>query len=134
MNIKGTVLLTLFALLSLNVSAQLIKVIEGDGKYVEKEIEIDHFTEVSLSHAFNVIYTQDKSMARKVKIRAEKNMMDLVQAVTKKGKLSLSMKKALNVDYGVVFVYCSSEELYKIRNMGSGVFEVNGTLNTPKLD
>ncbi len=134
MNIKGTLLLALFALLSLNVSAQLVRVIEGDGKYVEKEIDIDHFTEISLTHAFNVIYTQDKSMARKVKIRAEENMMDFVQVVSKKGKLSLSMKKALNVDYGVVFVYCSSEELYKVRNMGRGVFEVNGILNTPKLD
>lgn len=126
--------LAILLLTSVGASAQLIKKVQGDGKYVTKEYSVDHFTEVVLKNSFNVVYTQDPAKANTVRVEAESNIIDMIEVKVKRGRLTLSLKKALNVENGIIIVYIASEKLYQVKNASNGVFELNGTLKTDKLD
>lgn len=134
MKAKVTMLMILCMGFWTTMSAQLIKKVEGDGNYIDKEIEVGIFDEIVINSAFHVYYTQDASSKGTAKITAEKNIMDMVEVELKKNKVVLSMKKSLNVTYNLVTIYLTSPTLHEVKNGGSGIFEAKGLVKTDKFN
>jgi Putative auto-transporter adhesin, head GIN domain len=69
--------------------------IEGSGNVVTKEVNVQSFDELDLSGAFSVLLTQGNK--EEVKIEADDNLQELFEVKNEGGKLSISMKKDVNI-------------------------------------
>ncbi len=92
--------IVLFALLALTFTAQAQKEekkrIEGSGNLVTREVTVQSFDELDASGLFNLRLSQgDKEQ---VKIEAEDNLQELFIVKNEGSKLSISMKKNVNIN------------------------------------
>ncbi len=108
------------------------KVVEASDNYVTKEIRLKDFDEICVTGSVNVSYTQ-RSGKPKVEIYTSDNVVDLLDIYVKNGRLNVGFKKDVNVKYNKLAVRVSSDDLSKVKVVGSGDFKFVNGLKTDVL-
>ena len=106
--------------------------IEGSGKVVTKDVNIQPFDELEAKGVFNVVLSQGSKEA--VKIEAEDNLQDLFEVKNEGKKLTVSTKKDVDFDNKkkmvvyITFKNLKSMDLKMVGNLSS-----EGSLNFDNL-
>jgi hypothetical protein len=87
---------------------------------------------VAISVPADVIYTQAPTY--KVELRAQRNILDLIESPVVNGELRLRFKRNLNLrSFDRVLIYISSPDMYSLSMSGSGKIEVPGSIVTTRM-
>jgi hypothetical protein len=100
------------------------KQITGSGNVVTKEITVSSFNELSVQGVFSVLLTQGNK--EEVKIEAEDNLQDLFEVKNDGSRLSIDMKKNVNINSKkkmkvyITFKNLKNMELKTVGDISSG--------------
>lgn len=109
--------------------------IEGSGNTVTKEVNVQPFDELSVSGVFSVLLTQGNKEG--VKIEAEDNLQELFEVKNEGNKLTISMKKDVNISTKKKMkVYISFKKLknMSLKTVGNVSAEQSLSFDDLKLD
>lgn len=129
--INSLLLLVLFTILSEQMVVAENSVVKRQ-KYVYSDTVIADFDCVSILNPINVVYTQSKTDAGKVRIYAPKGDK-IVSITSKNGELSIRYGKGYKNSFGVIMVYVSSKELKKVNCSMGGNFTTSGAVSGKSL-
>jgi len=123
---------------------KMVKAITGTTRitpsdtYVNKEIRLTDFIELSVSGSLRVIYNQAQSSEPRVIINCPDNVLEYLEVEQKGDKLSVKLKDKVDIqwsdqsyDRSVIEVY--SKSLTEYRSSGSGDYGLKGTLQVPNF-
>ena len=123
------------AIISIFIASSAMKaeqVVVKKYNYVYSDTTIADFSEVSILNGINVVYTQNATLAGKVRVYAPEGK-DVVSITSKNGQLSVRYGKGYNRDFGVIMVYVYSKELSKVSCSMGGNFTAEGMVSGNKL-
>ena len=109
--------------------------IEGSGNVVTKEVNVQPFDELSVNGVFSVLLTQGNKEG--VKIEAEDNLQELFEVKNEGNKLTISMKKDVNINTKKKMkVYISFKKLknMSLKTVGNVSAEQSLSFDDLKLD
>ncbi len=109
------------------------KTIKASNNYVTKEMQVENFTELSLTGACKVIYKQQAGEPT-MEIYTSDNLFDLLDMYVKDQTLCIGIKKNVRVSYKILEIRLSSETLNSIALTGSGEINLSNGLNTDNLN
>ena len=114
----------LMLIASLVFSACGLRVIRGSGVIVSETRQVSNFDSIDLSGSGEVILTQGN--AESLKIEADDNLMQYVEAVVRAGTLELGFKDGVNIIQSTKLVfYVEVDDLTGLAISGSGDFEAD---------
>lgn len=141
---KKVYLLLGFVLAAVAISSCTISFKKGSRKgqrvkVVNKDVKVQSFEKVQIAGAFDVTYSQGDSST--VRIEAPEDALKNIDVYTDGETLYIGPKtknllfslKSLNRNYKI-YVYATSPDLTSVEVAGSGEFDVNGHLDTDKLE
>jgi hypothetical protein len=104
----------------------------GEGPVVSETRNETGFNGVAISVPADVIYTQAPTY--KVELRAQRNILDLIESPVVNGELRLRFKRNLNLrSFDRVLIYISSPDMYSLSMSGSRKIEVPGSIVTTRM-
>lgn len=109
--------------------------IEGSGNTITKEVNVQPFDELTVSGVFSVLLTQGNKEG--VKIEAEDNLQEFFEVKNEGSKLTISMKKDVNINTKKKMkVYISFKKLknMSLKTVGNISAEQSLTFDDLKLD
>ncbi len=121
------VLMFVVAVILLNTSCNYVKPIEGNGKFVKVDRELQGaFSSVEASGNFNVVLTQDS--LPKLSIETDENLIEYIDTRVKNHKLIIKTKKNLNSAKGIT-VYVTIGQLKKMELSGAVILRSASKIN-----
>lgn len=116
-----------------DLKAQNSKKITGSGNVVTKDIAVKTFDELAVSGVFSVILSQDGKEG--LKIEAEDNLQELFEVKNEGTKLTVSMKKDINLEkHKEIKVYVTFNKLKRLSLKTVGNVSTTESLNFDNLD
>lgn len=132
MNKLRVVLLFTIAAIFAIETLQAEQVVVKKYNYVYSDTTIFDFDEVTILNGINVVYTQSKTQAGKVRIYAPE-AKDVVSIKSENGRLSIKYGRGYRRDFGVIMVYIYSKELKQVKCSMGGSFTTEGIVSGDKL-
>jgi hypothetical protein len=123
-----------FILLSAFMSLSVLscRKVVGEGPVVSETRNETGFNGVAISVPADVVYTQAPTY--KVELRAQRNILDLIESPVVNGELQLRFKRNLNLhSFDRVIIYISSPDMYSLSFSGSGKIEVPESIITARM-
>lgn len=107
---------------------------QNTGDLIEKDFEVNTFTEVSVFPRVELILTN--APVQKVTVQTGEYLMNDIELRVDNGRLEIYNNNACNLtrDYGVTKVFVSAPNLTKIKNGSSFPVRSNGVLNYDTLE
>jgi hypothetical protein len=127
---KQITLIVLAAFMSLSMVS--CNKIVGEGPVVSETRNETGYNGVSISVPADVVYMQ--SPTYKVELRAQRNILELIESPVVNGELRLRFKRNLNLrSFDKVIIQISSPDMNSFSLSGSGRIEVPATVVTPRM-
>jgi hypothetical protein len=127
---KQITLIFLVAFMSLGIIS--CSKIVGEGPVVTETRNETGYNGVSISVPADVVYTQ--SPTYKVELRAQRNILDLIESPVVNGELRLRFKRNLNLrSFDKVIIHISSPDMNSLSLSGSGKIDVPATVITSRM-
>ena len=102
--------------------------VEGEGPVLTET----GFSGVAISVPADVVYQQASDY--KVELRAQRNILDLIESTVINDELRLRLKQNLNLrSFDKITVYISSPDIYSLSGSGSGNINVNDSIITNRM-
>jgi hypothetical protein len=106
--------------------------VSGEGPIITETRNETGFSGVAISIPADVVYKQ--SATYKVEIKAQRNIIDLIESPVVNGELRLRFKHNVNLrSYDKVIVTISSPDIYSLSLSGSGRLDVSDPIITPRM-
>ena len=93
--------------------------VEGNCKYVTKEIRLSDFNNLSVSGNLSVLFTQHEEKAQ-VKLYCSENIADLVEIYVENNTLKAKVKKGYNIVDRALEIRVSAPQINSVSVSGSG--------------
>jgi Putative auto-transporter adhesin, head GIN domain len=123
-----------FILLSAFISLSVLscRKVVGEGQVVSETRNETGFNGVAISVPADVVYTQAPTY--KVELRAQRNILDLIESPVVNGELRLRFKRNLNLrSFDRVIIHIGSPDMYSLSISGSGKIEVPASIITSRM-
>jgi hypothetical protein len=127
---KQITFILLAAIMSLSVVS--CRKVVGEGPVVTETRNESGFNGVAISVLADVVYTQAPTY--KVELRAQRNILDLIESPEVNGELRVRFKQNVNLrSYDRVIINISSPDMHSLSISGSGKIEVPASIITSPM-
>jgi len=122
------ILFALFALVSLNLSAQPWKTIKGDGNLKKETREVSNFTSLSSQGSIDVQIAYGTSNT--IEVEADENLLPYIETKVEDGKLTIRSQKNINLkSRSGIIVHVSMTSIHSLFQSGSGNIDGSGVFS-----
>jgi hypothetical protein len=127
---KQIIIILLASIMSLTFLS--CRKVEGEGPVVTETRNETGFNGVAISVPADVVYQQASNY--KIEIRAQRNILDLMESTVINSELRLRFKENVNLrSFNRVTIYISSPDIYNLSMNGSGSLNVTDPIITPRM-
>ena len=139
MKVTNILLSMLLLLCCTEVAAQInlfgfsnTRKVEGNCKYVTKEIRLSEFNNLSVSGNLSVCFTQHEGKAQ-VKLYCSENIADLVEIYVENNTLKAKVKKGYNIVDRALEIRVTAPQLNSVSVSGSGDVRFANDVNNKRI-
>jgi hypothetical protein len=105
----------------------------GNGKIVDKPIEIGDYNSINSNSCADIVYTQETDKKPRLVISTDENLLQYINVSVKNKQLIITCKNNISLNFTKLLIVTSSKNISNIKTSGSGDIYLQNKIKTKAM-